>query len=459
VTNMLSMFSGASAFNQNIGDWTLHSSVNLQDMLNNCGMDCYNYSATLTGWSIEPTPSGRTLGATGRLYTSATVTARNYLDINKGWFFSGDAQLGGTPTLVLGESITAVSVCGENITINPSVVTQKIIDYNANGNTFIPTNVTINNQGSLTGGGGTFSNSASNYYQSTDGSNTLRVSKRMHSIEAPGSYLVNGGVIVRVYYTPSQHTSMISTAWPGSSPMVSSGWFKCSGHTAQSVVNDMIPTLLNNAVPITPTTSGVVSGINYVEFTVTQFSTFVFAATAVQVLPIELQSFTSDCQKRNVVLNWSTASELNNDFFTIDRSTDGKNWEVIGIADGMGNSNRNQYYSFTDESPLKGKSYYRLKQTDFDGQDTYFNFISTSCGRHGEFSISPNPSSSGSFTITGPEQNRDVVIMDALGKIIYETKIKDVETQIDLSNQISGFYMVSVSSGFGISSKKIIICK
>jgi len=432
----------------------------LTNMLDNCGMDCYNYSATLMGWAISSTPTNRTFFVPGRLYTSAAVTARSYLTGTKNWLILQDARVGSTPVLIATtETVTATTVCGENTIINPSNILQKIINYNANGNTFTPTSVTVDNQGTLTGGGGTFTNSATNYYQSTDGANTLRVSKRMHSIVAPGSFTTNGGVIVRVYYSVTQNNTMTSTMWPGSSPTISSGWYKYAGHTAQSVVNDMTPMQLNNAVPITPTASGTESSVAWVEFTVTDFSTFVFVAKGVGVLPVELLSFTARCHKQKVTLDWKTATEINNDFFTIDRSSDGKNWDMIGKVNGMGNSNRNQYYSFTDETPLKGKSYYRLKQTDFDGQDTYFNFISTSCGRHGEYSISPNPTTNGIFIISGPEQNSDVVIMDAMGKIIYETKIKDVETQIDLSNKVSGFYMVSVSSEFGISSKKIVISK
>lgn len=461
VTDMNSMFEGASAFNQNLGTWTLRTAgVTLDNMLDNCGMDCYNYSATLMGWAIPSTPTNRTFFVPGRLYTSAAVTARSYLTGTKNWLILQDARVGGTPVLVIaGQSITASNDCGENTILNPSNITQKIINYNANGNTFTPASVTVDNQGTLTGGGGTFTNSATNYYQSTDGTNTLRVSKRMHSVEAPGSFTANGGVIVRVYYNNAQHTSMTSNTWPGSSPTISSGWYKYAGHTAQSVVNDMTAMQLNNAVPVTPTGSGAESGIPYVEFTVTEFSTFVFVAQGVGVLPVDLLSFTAGCRNHHVVLQWSTATEVNNDYFTLDRSEDGRDWKTIATLKGAGNSSRTQAYVVSDDSPLKGTSYYRLKQTDFDGQVTYFKTISTSCGSNKEFTIKPNPSSSGTFTITGLEQNSDVVIMDALGKIVFQTKLNEGETQIDLSNHVSGFYMVSVSSGQGITSKKIVISK
>ncbi|MBK8194340.1 MAG: BspA family leucine-rich repeat surface protein [Lewinellaceae bacterium] len=95
VTIMSSMFSGAGSFNQSIGGWALNASVNLISMLNNCGMDCINYSSTLIGWSNNPaTPSGCFLGAAGRQYGTNAVAARTNLDVTKAWTFTGDAASG-----------------------------------------------------------------------------------------------------------------------------------------------------------------------------------------------------------------------------------------------------------------------------------------------------------------------------------------------------------------------------
>jgi surface protein len=94
VTNFNQMFA-SSAFNQNLGAWTLNSSVNLNSMFNSSGIDCLNYSGTLIGWSNNPaTPNGRSLGATGRLYSTVAEAARNNLTITKGWTIVGDAQAG-----------------------------------------------------------------------------------------------------------------------------------------------------------------------------------------------------------------------------------------------------------------------------------------------------------------------------------------------------------------------------
>ncbi|TDX86754.1 putative secreted protein (Por secretion system target) [Epilithonimonas xixisoli] len=91
VTTMQSMFYSASSFNQKLGAWTLNSGVNLGSMLSNSGLDCINYSSALMGWAANPaTPSGRSLGADGRIYGTNAVAARTTLVTGKGWTISGD---------------------------------------------------------------------------------------------------------------------------------------------------------------------------------------------------------------------------------------------------------------------------------------------------------------------------------------------------------------------------------
>jgi hypothetical protein len=95
----------------------------------------------------------------------------------------------------------------------------------------------------------------------------------------------------------------------------------------------------------------------------------------VNVLPIELLSFTPDIKADRIELNWTTGTEINNDYFTIERSRDMYGWEVLGFVPGAGNSSVPLSYSFSDLRPLDGLAYYRLKQTDFDGQFEYFGPI------------------------------------------------------------------------------------
>ena len=99
-------------------------------------------------------------------------------------------------------------------------------------------------------------------------------------------------------------------------------------------------------------------------------------------LPIELLSFSANAVHNSVRLSWVTATETNNDFFTIERSINLKDWEVLGFVDGAGNSSRPLHYSFTDFNPLTGVSYYRLKQTDYDGKYEYFRPLAMQHGLH-----------------------------------------------------------------------------
>ncbi|GEM_PF-1383834 len=92
------------------------------------------------------------------------------------------------------------------------------------------------------------------------------------------------------------------------------------------------------------------------------------------VLPIKLNYFSAELyDNQQVMLSWETAMERNNDFFTIERSYDGQFFEVIATIKGAGNSDIPLSYSYVDEAPGSGYIYYRLKQTDYDGQFEYFN--------------------------------------------------------------------------------------
>ncbi len=93
-------------------------------------------------------------------------------------------------------------------------------------------------------------------------------------------------------------------------------------------------------------------------------------------LPITLSAFTAREVNNTVVqCDWTTSAEINNDFFTIERSKDATTFDSIGMLDGAGNSTSDLFYHFVDENPLMGIAYYRLKQTDFDGHFTYSDTV------------------------------------------------------------------------------------
>ncbi len=93
-------------------------------------------------------------------------------------------------------------------------------------------------------------------------------------------------------------------------------------------------------------------------------------------LPIELISFTGEKKEKNNELFWITATEFNNDYFTVEKTLDGIDFEIVGIENGAGNSNQYLNYSMVDYNVRNIINYYRLKQTDFDGKYVYSDIIS-----------------------------------------------------------------------------------
>lgn len=112
-------------------------------------------------------------------------------------------------------------------------------------------------------------------------------------------------------------------------------------------------------------------------------------------LPIELVQFeVTNRDNTHVRIEWKTASETNNDYFTIERSKDGLRWDEVIRIDGAGNSKVLLTYQYFDYSPIQGSSYYRLKQTDFDGLISYSKVSNIfTRGTHNNIRLFPNPTS------------------------------------------------------------------
>lgn len=179
-------------------------------------------------------------------------------------------------------------------------------------------------------------------------------------------------------------------------------------------------------------------------------------------LPVELISFSGNCNDNNSVkLNWATASESNNNYFTIERSINGTHFEPVGIVLGAGNSSAIREYEFSDTSPngggREGALYYRLKQTDYNGAFEYFPHVSVKfpC-KDQELVILPNPSS-GVFSVSGISPGSECVIYNLLGERIISQKVKTSYFSIDLSSWPKGVYFVKTSSGSKVNTAKIII--
>jgi hypothetical protein len=183
-------------------------------------------------------------------------------------------------------------------------------------------------------------------------------------------------------------------------------------------------------------------------------------------LPIELLEFFSYLDSNKIILNWITASETNNDYFTIERSSDGKDFIPIIKTYGAGNSQSLIEYSEIDYYPILGKNYYRLKQTDFDGRFSYSNIVSVNYNiknfSDSIIKIYPNPVNIDTdITITNIQEETLIVIMDTFGRIFFSKfLINNVENNIvfTISNNIpSGTYMIIGSSNNKYFNSRIVI--
>ena len=180
-------------------------------------------------------------------------------------------------------------------------------------------------------------------------------------------------------------------------------------------------------------------------------------------LPVKLLSFVATCNDINVSTKWTTATETNNDYFTLENSTDAKNWHFVANIKGSGNSNEIREYQYTDATPANGISYYRLWQTDFDGRNEVFSPVSVSCSSVGseDFSIFPNPSK-GEFNINYvlmEESTATIKVFNMLGNLVFTDNIiagKGPLYRLDLRNQSNGMYYVVLSSGNTNHHQKIL---
>jgi hypothetical protein len=179
------------------------------------------------------------------------------------------------------------------------------------------------------------------------------------------------------------------------------------------------------------------------------------------VLTVELLSFTASCINHNAVLNWSTASESDNSHFSIERSTNGMNWQVIGRLEGAGSTSDIQNYIFTDKEHFTVDLYYRIRQTDIDGKFKYFKVILVKNCREdlSGLAVYPNPGN-GTFNLLyngNKDQVRSISIYNVSGEKIYNSKYYNPE--IDLRDKPNGIYFLRVNLDSKIITKKIVIKK
>ena len=180
-----------------------------------------------------------------------------------------------------------------------------------------------------------------------------------------------------------------------------------------------------------------------------------------QPLPIELLSFTGKVTDPGNRLEWVTATETNNDYFSLERSRDGLEFSTIARVDGAGNSSQTLQYQYLDTEAGDGLWYYRLRQNDFDGNFSYSDPVALRRGKlKDRFSVYPNPTA-GRFTIgltTNTYAEYEVNVFDALGEVVFSSfETARAAKEISLEHLPAGVYTLLLRCDGEQAAFKLVI--
>jgi hypothetical protein len=179
-------------------------------------------------------------------------------------------------------------------------------------------------------------------------------------------------------------------------------------------------------------------------------------------LPVEFVSFNATGKKGNAYLNWSTASEIDADYFDVQKSKDGKNFYSIGKVKAHGNSTVMSYYNFVDANIGSGVSYYRIKEVDYNGEYILTDIRAVRQAVIGVVALFPNPVSDGSFSVVMPEDRVGVchvVLFDNSGRLVYDEQTSDYNSKFTVNSDqlLPGSYAVKITDAAGNSWQNRIV--
>jgi len=195
-----------------------------------------------------------------------------------------------------------------------------------------------------------------------------------------------------------------------------------------------------------------------------------FASITDSPVPVELTSFSGQALDNTILLNWQTATEVNNYGFEIERKIfETVNWENIGFVEGHGNSNSPKDYSFVDANPQRSELSYRLKQIDTDGSFEYSDIIKVQLDSPVEYKLSqnyPNPFNPSTIIEFAMPTSGYVTlkVFNSLGQEVTELINKEMiagnhSINFNASNLSSGIYFYRMSAGKFVKTNKMLLIK
>ena len=168
------------------------------------------------------------------------------------------------------------------------------------------------------------------------------------------------------------------------------------------------------------------------------------------ILPVKLLFFKSETSSNSIHLKWATESEINFDYFLVERSLDGTNFNALGSISGHGTSVVRHDYQYLDLVPVIGNNYYRLKSIDFDGYTEYSETIVTQYQGEKLFSVYPVPSDGIELKVLlnfSPSEEAQIVILDNLGNEVGRNTISNLETAFNFPSKLKGgIYLARINS-------------
>jgi len=266
--------------------------------------------------------------------------------------------------------------------------------------------------------------------------------------------LVNGKIYViggaTSEYNPTDAVEEYDPAndtWTTKSPMpVASAFLSCA------VVNNKIYVFEG-----VPDWSGTTGGLKVWEY------------DPAYVIPVELTSFTATANGKEVTLNWSTATELNNQGFEVQRKFGPSDFVTIGSVRGNGTTTSPNQYSFVDKLVNPGKYFYRLKQTDFNGTFEYSKEIEVEVRVLDNFTLEQNyPNPFNPITTIGyvlqEKSNAKLTLLNAIGEeiavLVNEEQDKGYhKVELNAENLPSGVYLYKLQAGSFVATKKFVLIK
>ena len=362
-----------------------------------------NCSDTLTGITTKPLPNFAILGNAG---TTESCIIPPYND----WFYIVD---------VTNRPIMAINPAGNNLgSVSATLYTESnAIIYN--GNAYMERHLVVNPE------------------------------------QQPSSE-----VSVKFFYNQSELTNLISaasgTADEGDDINITAdvAILKYNGPTEDGVLDTTDAT---SADIIEQDANGVIFALKYLQYGISGFSEFWFKGKPfLDALPVEFLNFTASKVGEKVLINWSTGAEINNDYFEVERSLNGIDFESIGTVNGQGNSTEITEYNFIDYAPYNSSTYYRIKQVDFDETVAYteLQFVNLNSNKI-EYQLVPNPASSivsiYGLDLSSPTQ---IQLINSNGGVVFNQSISS--PVIDISNYRSGIYTMIITNNQYSSHHKLV---